>query len=212
MGVGLAARTDLEEAADGRGRDSLAPGDAVPLHRRLLQTGQADAGDARRGAGEELGGQGARQAQHLEFAAAAIGGDHADPLASQGLQQTRLDAGLVVQAGVAQRQAGIKAPVQTLLEQVLGQPGVDGGGADPDQDRESVRIQRLGGAHHDGAVGAQARLGQAAVDPGGGQDHRRGQAIRRAGLVGQHDQGGAVAGGGLGLVHDPVQGGAQAGA
>ncbi len=103
MGVGLAARTDTEEAAHGRRRDRRAEGCGVTLQRRLLQTGQTDAGDTRRGAGEELGGQGAGQAQNLELAAAAIGRDDADALARQHLEQTGLYAVLVVQAGVVER-------------------------------------------------------------------------------------------------------------
>ena len=111
MGVGLAARADAEETAHGRGGNRRAEGCAVTLERSLLQTGQTDAGDARRRAGEELSGQGARQAQDLEFAAAAIGGDDADALARQHLEQAGLYAVLVVQAGVMKRQARIGAAI-----------------------------------------------------------------------------------------------------
>ena len=68
-----------------------------------------------------------------------------------------------------------------------------------------MRVQSLGGTHHQRAIGAQAGFDQTAVRSGGGQDHGRGQTLGRGVLVGQDDQGGALARGGLGLVADAVQ-------
>ncbi len=155
MAVGLAARTDAEEAAHGRGRGLFRrEGRLMALQGRALQTGQTDARNARRGIGEELCRQGARQAQNLELATAAIGGHDRDTLAGQHFQQTCLDALLIVQAGVLQRQVAIEAALQTLLKQFLGQPRINGGRAHPDQHGKGVRVERFGRTHDDGAIGA----------------------------------------------------------
>ncbi|MNS61942.1 hypothetical protein D3C72_949870 [compost metagenome] len=110
------------------------------------------------------------------------------------------------------RQARIGAAIQTVLEQLLRQPRIDGGGADPDQNGEGVGVQGLGGPHDQRAIGAQTRRDQAAMRPGGGQDHRRGQTLGRGVLVGQDDQGGALARGDLGLVADAIERLTQSGA
>ena len=212
VGVGFLACPDAEEAADGRRGDGLGPGRRMATQGLGLQTGQADAGNPRRSAGEELGRQGAAEAQDLELATAAIGGDDRDALARQGLHQTGFQTGLVVQAGVAQRHARIGAAIQAVLEHLLGQPGVHGGGADADQDGDAMGFQRLGRADDDRHKAAQADIGQAQMDAGGGQDHRDRQAAFGGAFVGQDDQGAAALDRRLGLVGDPVERGAKAGA
>ncbi len=57
--------------------------------------GEADAGDARLHAGEELRDQRARQPDRLEIVAAAIGGDHGDAHLGHDLQQPLVDRLLV---------------------------------------------------------------------------------------------------------------------
>ena len=61
VGVALLARADAEEAADGGRGGGLGPGLGMALQGGALQTRQTDAGDARWGAGEELGRDGAAE-------------------------------------------------------------------------------------------------------------------------------------------------------
>ncbi len=192
--VRLARAAGLVEAADRDGRGRFAPRRAVHLHRLLLQTGQADAGDARGHAGEELRRHGARQADGLEVVAAAIGRNHRDAHLGQDLQQARLDGALVVEQQVAQRQIAGQAPLHAVLGALLSEVGVNGGSAHADQHREVVGVQALGRAHDQRHIGAQALAHEVGVHPAGGEDHRRGQTVGPAVLVGQHDGGAAAQG------------------
>ena len=119
---------------------------------------QADAGDARRHAGEELRHQRARQADRLEVHAAAIGGQHADAHLGHHLQQALVHRLLVAarrspaSADIAEQAAAV-AVGDALLRQI----GVHRGGAGADQHGEVVHVHALGGAHVQRGEGAQRR-------------------------------------------------------
>ena len=101
--VPVAAAPRLVEAADRQGDHVLVEGAGMLLGDLLLHAAQADAGDARRHAGEELGDQRARQADRLEVAAAAIGRQHRDAHLGHHLEQAFVERLLVV--GQALRRA-----------------------------------------------------------------------------------------------------------
>ena len=90
-GMGLAAAAEAVEAADGQRRVILAPGAPVQLQHPALDAHHADAGDARRHVGEIFRHHGAREAERLEEAAAAIAGDHGDAHLGHDLQQALVE-------------------------------------------------------------------------------------------------------------------------
>ena len=204
MGLALAAR--LVDTADRQDIGGAAVCLGMNGAQFRLDAGHADAGDARVHAGEELGHQGARQADRLEIAPPPIGRDHRNPHLRHDFQQALVDGvaevgdGLLG-AGLAEQPA--RRPVQDRL---LRQPGVDRGRADPDQHREVMRVQALGRAHVERAEGAQAARHQPAVGGRGRQDHRHGDIVRIRGLVGQDDVAGAGADRFLRLPAHPVEG------
>ncbi len=97
--VGLAGRTHLVEAADRRDRLLGGKRPGVQLAQLLLDTGQADTGNARGHTGEVFRHQRARQAQRFEFIAAAIRRNDRNAFLGQDLHQAELDGLLVVQEG-----------------------------------------------------------------------------------------------------------------
>ena len=208
--VDLTAAAGPVEAAHGQADGAGVPGLAVVGHRAGFEAGQANAADAAGHAGEELGGQRAAEAHGLEVVAAAVGGDHRDAHLRQDLQQARLDGGLVVDADLAEREVAGEAAFEAVLQALLGEIGVDRGGADADQYGEAVGVETLGRADDDRDVAAQALGHQVGVDAAGGQDHRQGDAVRVAGLVGEHDGAAAAQGGVLRLGPHPLEVGAQA--
>ena len=116
-------------------RDSRYAIPGGPVTASSFQAGQADAADARRHAGEELGGQRARQADGFEVVAAAIGRDDRDAHLGQDFEQPRLDRLLVVQHDLAERLVAEQALGVTVCERFLRHVGVHTGGADADEDR-----------------------------------------------------------------------------
>ena len=207
--VGLLARPDAVRAADAQRRF---PGVKAPrgLADHLgLDPDQSDPRDTRGHPGEELGNQRPRQPQSLELAGPAIGGDDRDPLLGEDLHQPRLDRRLVVQAGLAQRQARIAPALKPLQKRLLRQPAVDRRGTDTDQHGEGMGVDRLGRAHHQRAEGSQPLIHQPAVHRRCGQDHRDQRSIRAHPLVGQDDQPGPAARRGDRFSPDTIQRGFQ---
>jgi hypothetical protein len=147
-GVRLAAvPAQLVEAAH-RQRDHVRiPGQSVLVEHLARDARQADAGDARGHSGEELRDQRARQPDRLEIVAAAIGGDHADAHLGHHLEQALVHRLLVAVHNLLQRPRAEQAAPVAVGDALLRQIGVDGGGADTDQDGEVMHVHALGAAH-----------------------------------------------------------------
>ena len=145
----------------------------MAVQRLLGQNLEADAADARRGAGEVAVDQRLLQADGLEDLRAAVGLDRRDPHLGDRLEQAladRLDdqpLGLVgdVDAGDAalgdHRVDGLERDV-----------GVDGAGAVADQRREVMDLARLAGLQDEAGLQARALAHQVVVHGGDGQQRR----------------------------------------
>gem|GEM_PF-5273720 len=204
-GMRLTAPPRLVEAADRDDVGAVAPAPGMDAAQFRLDTEGADAGDPRRHAGEELGDQRPAQTHRLEVAAAAIGRDHRDPHLRHDLQEAPVDGGAEVGDRLLGGDPVQQSPFHPVEDRFLCQPGVDGGGADPDQHREVVRIDAFSRAHVERAEGAQPARHQPAMRRRGRQDHRRGDVVGIRGLVGEDDVAGPGAHRLLGLLPHPHQ-------
>ena len=154
-GVRLAAPARLVEAADRQQSSAAGRRLACSVAQLLLDADDADAGDARGHAGEELRHQRAAEADRLEVAAAAIGRDDRDAHLGDDLEQPLVDGGAGSSPRLARAVMSNRPRSTRSSDGILRQLGVDRGGADADQHREIMRVDAFGRADVQRAEGAQ---------------------------------------------------------
>ena len=191
--MGLAAAPEAVEAADGQRGVILAPGAPVQLQHPALDAHHADARDAGRHVGEIFRHHGAREAQRLEEAAAAIAGDHGDAHLGHDLQQPLVEGLAIALQAILQRAGPEQAAAMAVGDAGLGHIGVDRGGADADQHAEVMHVQAFARAQIEGGEGAELLAQQMGMHRPGGEDHGDGRAARPRGLVGEDDMHGPAA-------------------
>ena len=172
----------------------------------LLHAAQADAGDARRHAGEELGDQRARQADRLEIAAAAVRRQHRDAHLGHDLEQALVERLLVVGEALAERQLAEQAARVPGGDGLLGEVGVHRGGADADDDGGIVHVEAFARTDVQRREGAQRLAHQVGMHATCRQDHGQRRALGVDIGVGQHDVQAAAAHRLLGLAADALEG------
>ena len=175
--MSLTAHAITVEIADRQRRLIIAAIRAVLFEYLALNTGHADARDTRRHARENIGDQGARQADGLEIIAAPIGAHHRDADLRHDLEQPLIGGPLVPSDGVLEREPAHQAAAMAVDDAVLGEIGIDRGRADADQHGEIMHIQAFGGTDVERGVGTQAVAHQMGVNRARRQDHRYRRAI-----------------------------------
>ncbi|MNO77987.1 hypothetical protein D3C76_691100 [compost metagenome] len=161
VGVVLAAVDKLEQAALGEGF-ALQPGLTGQIELILLDIGKIGALNAAGDAPEAHGDHGAGEAHGFEQLGAAVAGDRADAHLGHHLVEPLVDAVAVVEHGLAQAHLE-HAFLDLFGKGLIGQIGVDGGGAKAQQHREVVRIATAGGLHQYVGVAAQVVVDQGAL-------------------------------------------------
>ncbi len=126
----------------------------------VRDAGQADAGNARGHAGEELADQGARKADGLEIIAAAIGGDDGNADLGHDFEQALVDRFFVAAEAFLEGELAEQAARLAVGDALLCQIGVDGGGAHADQHGEVMHVQAFRRADVEAGEGAQALADQ----------------------------------------------------
>ncbi|MPL60913.1 hypothetical protein SDC9_06477 [bioreactor metagenome] len=185
-GVLLAGAARLVEAADRQHVLTAKPALRMHLLQLVLDAVQADAGDARMHAREELGHHGARQAHRLEVQTTAIGGDDRDPHLRHDLQQARVDR-VTIAAHVVDERAGQQAALDAVIDAVLREVGVHRRRARADQHGEVMAVDAFGRAHVHRGEGPQPLAGQPRMHRRGREDHRHRHLLGILMLVGQHE-------------------------
>src|SRR3546814_1132864 len=107
------------------------------LDQLLLQSRQADSGNAAVQSRKELGDQRARQADGLEIVAAAIGAYDRDAHLGDDLEQAVVDRLLVVAQRLVQRDLAEQAAAVPVGDRLLREVGIERGRA---EDRKSTRL------------------------------------------------------------------------
>ena len=177
----------------------------LPLH--LLQ---ADAADARGGAGEGQLQQLGPDAQGLEALRAPVAAQGGDAHLGHDLGQALLDGRDVVLRGLLGGELGVQvSALLQVADGVEGQVGIDPAGPEADQAGEVVHLAGLAGLDHQRAEVPLAAPDQVVVDAADGQQSGDGRPLGPRAAVAQDDQGGPLVDPALGLQAGLGQGPAQ---
>ena len=151
----------LEQAACGEGALRV-EGGAIELRLVGLEIHEMSAGDARDGARQAQANDVLVHAHDFEQLCAAIAGDGGNAHLRHDLEQALVYPLAVVHQRFFRRDLNL-APPHHLQDGLVGQVGVDGGGAETDQCSDLVSVARSAGLRHDIGVAAQSRFDQGVV-------------------------------------------------
>ena len=176
VGVVLATVDEFQEAALGQ-RLAAEPGQTGQIDLILLDVGKVGTLDAARYAAEAEFDHGPGEADGFEQLGAAVACHRADAHLGHHLVEALVDAVAVVEHGLAQ--AHLEHALFYLLgEGLVGEIGVDGGGAKAQQHGEVVRVAHARGLHQDIGVAAQVVVHQGTLHRTYRHGGRDGQGIR----------------------------------
>ena len=208
VGVVLTTVDEFEQPALSEGLAGQ-PGLTGQIELILLDVGKIGALDAARYAAKTHLDHRLGEAHRFKQLGAAVAGHRADAHLGHHLVEPLVDAVAVVEHGLAQ--AHLEHALFYLLgERLVGEVGVDGGGAKAQQHREVVRVTHAGGLHQDVGVAAQVVVHQGTLHRPHRHGGRDGQGVGTDVPIREDQQHGTGLGGSLGLFTDAQDGRFQA--